>query len=70
MVLGVSGFSNVAGPLLPGQDKSAPSSSMLGVSCFVVSCGFKLSEVGLSEVRKPQVIQFLPRDVILFRLPP
>jgi hypothetical protein len=41
--------------LLPGQDNPAPSSPMSGASCFVVSCGVRLSEVGLSEFRKPQV---------------
>jgi hypothetical protein len=28
---------------------------MSGASWFVVSCGVRLSEVGLSEIRKPQV---------------
>jgi len=28
---------------------------MSGASSFVVSCGLRLSEVGLSEIRKPQV---------------
>ena len=41
--------------LLPGQDKPSPSAPMSGASWFVVSCGFRLSEVGLSEIRKPQV---------------
>jgi hypothetical protein len=41
--------------LLPGQDKPAPSAPMSGASWFVVSCGVRLSEVGLSEIRKPQV---------------
>src|SRR6476661_2511915 len=41
--------------LLPGQDNSAPPSPMSGASGFVASCGFRLSEVGLSEFRKPQV---------------
>ena len=27
---------------------------------FVVSCGFSLSEVGLSEIRKPQVAGSIP----------
>ena len=49
--------------------KPAPSPSISGASGFVVSCGVRLSEVGLSEIRKPQVIQFLTRDVILLRLP-
>ena len=34
------------------QPHSAP---MSGASWFVVSCGVRLSEVGLSEIRKPQV---------------
>ena len=41
--------------LLPGQDKPALSAPMSGASWFVVSCGVRLSEVGLSEIRKPQV---------------
>jgi len=41
--------------LLPGQDKPAPSGPMSRGSCVVVACGFRLSEVGLSEFRKPQV---------------
>jgi hypothetical protein len=41
--------------LLPGQDKPAPSAPMSGASWFVVSCGVRLSEVGLSEIRKLQV---------------
>ena len=41
--------------LLPGQDKTAPSAPMSRASCFVFSCGFRLPEVGLSEIRKPQV---------------
>ena len=32
--------------LLPGQDKLAPSIPMSGAAWFVVSCGFRLSEVG------------------------
>jgi len=30
---------------------------MSGASWFVVSCGVRLSEVGLSEIRKPQVVR-------------
>ena len=41
--------------LLPGQDNPAPSGPMSRPSCFLVSCGVRLSEVGLSEIRKPQV---------------
>ena len=41
--------------LLPGQDKPAPPAPMSGASWFVVSCGVRLSEVGLSEIRKLQV---------------
>jgi hypothetical protein len=41
--------------LLPGQDKPGPSAPMSGASWFVVSCGVRLSEIGLSEIRKPQV---------------
>ena len=37
------------------QDNSPPSSPMSGARCFVVSCGFRLSEVGFSEFRKPRV---------------
>jgi len=37
------------------QDNSPPSAPMSGASWFVVSCGVRLSEVGLSEIRKPQV---------------
>ena len=43
--------------LLPGQDNPAPSSPMSGASWFVVSCGVRLSEVGLWEIRKSQVIR-------------
>jgi hypothetical protein len=45
--------------LLPGQDKASPSRPLSGASCIVVSCGFRLSEVGLSEFRKPQVTFYL-----------
>ncbi len=41
--------------VLPGQDKSVPPSPMSGASQFVVSCEVRLSEVGLLEIRKPQV---------------
>ena len=41
--------------LLPGQDKSALSAPMSGASWFVVSCGVRLSEVGLYEIHKTQV---------------
>ncbi len=41
--------------LLPGQDKLAPFCPMSGESCFVVSCGVRLSELGSGTVRKPQV---------------
>jgi len=37
------------------QDKPAPSGPTSRASCVVVSCGVRLSEVGLSEIRKPQV---------------
>ena len=47
--------SSSATTLLPGQDKPAPSAPMSGASWFVVSCGVRLSEVGLSEIRKLQV---------------
>jgi len=46
--------------LLPGQDNLAPSSPVSGASDFVVSCGFRLSEVGFSEFRKPQVAGSIP----------
>jgi hypothetical protein len=46
---------STATTLLPGQDKSPPSGPMSGASWFVVSCEDRLSEVGLSEIRKPQV---------------
>ena len=36
--------------LLPGQDNSAPSSPILKTASFVVSCGFRLSEVGFREI--------------------
>jgi hypothetical protein len=49
--------SSSATTLLPGQDKPAPSAPMSGASWFVVSCGVRLSEVGLSEIRKPQVVR-------------
>ncbi len=41
--------------LLPGQDNKAPSGPMSRPSCFLISCGVRLSEVGLLEIRKPQV---------------
>jgi hypothetical protein len=41
--------------LLPGQDNSGPSAPTLGAFSFVVSRGVRLSEVGFSEFRKPQV---------------
>jgi len=44
--------------LLPGQDKPGPSGPMSRGSCVVVSCGVRWSEVGLSEIRKPQVAPF------------
>jgi len=40
---------------LPGQINSGPSRPMSSEPFFVVSCGLRLSEVGLSEIRKPQV---------------
>jgi hypothetical protein len=46
--------SSSATTLLPGQDKPTPSGPMSGAFWFVVSCGARLSEVGLSEIRKPQ----------------
>jgi len=48
-------FLHFATTLGPGQDKSAPSAPISGASWFVVSCGVRLSEVGLSGFRKPQV---------------
>src|SRR6267378_4561396 len=41
--------------VLPGQDKPTPSGPTSEAAWFVVSCGLRLSEVGLSEIRKPQV---------------
>ena len=41
--------------MLPGQDKPTPSGPTSEAAWFVVSCGVRLSEVGLSEIRKPQV---------------
>jgi hypothetical protein len=41
--------------LLPGQDKLAPSCPLSEESSFVVSCGVRLSEVGLEIICKPQV---------------
>ena len=43
--------------LLPGQDKTARSSPLFGVSWCVVSCGVRLSVVGVAELRKPQVVR-------------
>ena len=43
--------------LLPGQDKPGSSGPIWRGSCLVVSCGVRLSELGLSKIRKPQVIQ-------------
>ena len=36
--------------LLPGQDNSGPSAAISGAASFVVSCGFRVSEVGFSEI--------------------
>jgi hypothetical protein len=36
--------------------ESAPSIPTSEALCSPVSCGLRLSEVGLSEIRKPQVI--------------
>ena len=46
--------------LLPGQDKLAPSSPLSEGSSFVVSCGVRLSEVGLETFCKPQVGGSIP----------
>ncbi len=51
---GSSSISDTTTTLLPGQNKLAPSSPMSGASCFVVSCGVRLSEVGLSEIHNPR----------------
>ena len=63
--------SSSATTLLPGQDKPAPSAPMSGASWFVVSCGVRLSEVGLSEIRKPQGMTFYKQttDSALLDLP-
>ena len=50
-----SPLGSFATTLLPGQDKLGPSGPVSILSRFVVSCGFRLSEVGLCEFRKPQV---------------
>src|SRR5688572_28667603 len=42
--------------LLPGQDKSAPPIPTSRSVWLVVSCGFRLSEVGLGIIPKPGVI--------------
>ena len=44
-----------ATPLLPGQDKLAPSGPMSGESWFVVSGGVRLSEVVPGVIPKPRV---------------
>ena len=53
--------------LLPGQDKLARFFPMSAKSSFIVSCGVTLSEVGLSELCKPQAVrlggQSKPLDV-------
>jgi hypothetical protein len=41
--------------LLPGQDGPVSSSRSSESACFVVSCGFRLPEVGFTKFRKPQV---------------
>jgi len=46
--------------LLPGQDNLAPSAPTSTAASVVVSCGLRLSEVGLSEIRKPQVAGSIP----------
>src|SRR5215471_14163564 len=46
--------------LLPGQDNLATSAPMSGVSWFVVSCGVRLSEVGVETIPKPQVAGSIP----------
>src|ERR1041385_22313 len=47
--------SSSATTLLPGQGKSSPSAPMSRASWLVVSCGDRLSDIGLSEIRKTQV---------------
>jgi hypothetical protein len=47
--------SSVCYQVPPGQDKPAPSRPLSGACCFVVSPWVRLSEVGLSEIRKSQV---------------
>jgi len=46
--------------LLPWQDNPAPSRAMSAASGFVVSCEVILSEVGICEIRKPQVAGSIP----------
>jgi hypothetical protein len=60
-------FSQSATTLLPGQDKPAPSVPMCGASRFVVSCGIRLSEVGASEIRKPQVVNQAAKAYLEFQ---
>ena len=56
--------------LLPGQDKLAPSCPISEESSFVVSCGFRLSEVGLERICKPQVGGSIPLASSNPTLPP
>ena len=54
IVSGAVGFPNLA--LAATRTRQISSiSPMSGASWFVVSCGDRLSEVGLSEIRKPQI---------------
>jgi len=54
----LAGYS--ATTLLPEQDKPAPSGPMSGVSWFAVSCGVRLSEVGVETFPKPRVAGSIP----------
>ena len=56
----VDSASSSATTLLPGQDKSAPSAPTVSDSRSEVSCRVRLSEVGLSQIRKPQVADSIP----------
>lgn len=74
IVSGLVEFSNLAASpsesattLLPGQDKPAPSAPTSAAPSFVVSCGVRLSEVNLPEIRKPQVSRYLYPHTVLRR---
>ena len=50
---------SLATTLVPGQDKLGSSGPISEKSSVIVSCGVRSSEVGVSDIRKPQVVRSL-----------